>query len=139
MYDTRRPPHPEENLFKMGYVFLVIIPLAIQTYVGPCSFIMGQAVAEKENKMRETLRIMSLSRFSYMLANFTSEACHACISSIILFYAYMIPIWMYAVKEDILYNESPYTLLVALIFNGLSLVSLSLMMSTFFIDSKVAS
>ena len=39
--DTRRPPDVEDNLKKMGYVFLIIIPLAIQTYVGPCSFIMG--------------------------------------------------------------------------------------------------
>ena len=100
---------------------------------------MGQTVAEKENKMRETLRIMSLSRFSYMMANFASEAAHACISSLVLFYAYMVPIWLYGMSDDVLYHESPWTLLVALIFNGLSLVSLSLMMSTFFIDSKVAS
>ena len=101
---------------------------------------MGQTVAEKENKMRETLRIMSLSRVSYMLANFSSEACHACVSSMALFYGYMIPMWVTPQYEgSIIYQENPQVLLIALIFNGLSLVSLSLAMSTLFFDSKVAS
>merc|ERR1712176_969322 len=74
-----------------------------------------------------------------MLANFATEACHACLSSIVLYYGYMIPMWMQTAYEDsILYHERPWVLLIALIFNGLSLISLSLFMSSFFHDSKVA-
>jgi len=48
--------------------------------------------------------------------------------------------WLSPTYEDsTLYQEYPYVLLIALIFNGLSLVSLSLLMSTFLFDSKVAS
>ena len=63
---------------------------------------MGQTVAEKENKMRETLRIMSLSRIQYMLANFVSEACHACVSGMIIFYAYTLPLWAFADEDNVL-------------------------------------
>jgi hypothetical protein len=135
-----RPVDPAENLFVLAILFLLLIPISIMTYASPCSFILGQTVAEKENKMRETLRIMSLGRVSYMLANFATEAVHACISSIILFYGYMLPMWLSPTYENsTLYQEYPYVLLIALIFNGLSLVSLSLLISTFLFDSKVAS
>ena len=97
--DMERKPDPMKNLLQLVGIFLLIIPLSITIYSSPCSFIIGQTVAEKENKMRETLRIMSLSRVSYMLANFTSEACHACLSSVVLFYGYMIPMWMNSTYE----------------------------------------
>ena len=90
--------------------------------------------------MRETLRIMSLSRTSYMLANFASEAAHACVSSMVLFYGYMVPMWLNdTYTNSVIYQENPWVFLIALILNGLSLVSLSLALSAFFFDSKIAS
>ena len=81
-------------------IYILIIFLNITTYASPCSFILGQTVAEKENKMKETLAIMSLGRVSYMLANVATEFCYAAFSSLVFFYGYMGPMWIIPVYEN---------------------------------------
>jgi hypothetical protein len=41
---------------------VVLIPIF---FAGPCIFLMNQLVADKETKMRETMRIMSLNSGAY--------------------------------------------------------------------------
>ena len=90
--------------------------------------------------MKETLAIMSLGRFSYMMANIATEFCFTAFSSLVFFYGYMIPMWVVPVYEDsVLFQKYPWVLLLAMSLNGFSLVSLSLLISSFLRDSKVAS
>ena len=98
--DTERPPNATENIQRLVIIYILIIFLNITTYASPCSFILGQTVAEKENKMKETLAIMSLGRVSYMLANVATEFCYAAFSSLVFFYGYMGPMWIIPVYEN---------------------------------------
>ena len=73
---------------QIGGVFAIGIAYASAAYAGTCCFILNEIVADKETRMRETLRIMSLDRWSYALSFFITQGILAVFTSIILFVAF---------------------------------------------------
>ena len=61
----------EEGMMQVsGVLFIISIAVITSSYSSACSFILNQLVYDKENKMRETLRIMSLHRLAYSMSYF---------------------------------------------------------------------
>ncbi len=69
----------------MSYVFFLATAAGTFAYFFACSFILNEMVADKENRMRETLKIMNLNRLSYTLSYFITQGFFACFTSFCLF------------------------------------------------------
>ena len=70
------------------YTFFLGSAAATFAYFCACSFILNEMVTDKENRMRETLRIMNLNRWSYALSFFITESVFACFTACILFLSF---------------------------------------------------
>jgi len=110
-------------------------------FTSSVSFIITQVVRDKETKMRETLKIMSLSRSAYMWSYFIVQSFFVAATSVILTVAFIIPIKIKS-EEEIPYlrviYDAPFQLMITIFLFGLALVSMSLAFSTLFHDSKIA-
>ena len=93
-------------------------------------FVLSQLVNDKESKMRETLRIMSLSRVSYSLSYFVMQGLVSILSSVIMC-SWVVNITYYFPDGGI------YYMLVCILF-GLANISFTMALSTLFADSKLA-
>jgi hypothetical protein len=51
------------------------------SFAGSCTFILNQMVVDKENKMRETLKIMSATRTTYTLSYYLTQGTFVLVSS----------------------------------------------------------
>ena len=99
-------------------------------------FIVTSMVEDKATKMRETLRLMSLSRMSYMLSFFVYQA--------------ILSLWSGVIVGGILFNNSiafpdedtrfnnSIGYMLAVILLCLGMIGFSMAFSTLFYDTKVA-
>jgi len=74
----------------MGGVFFLSILNSAFCYSMTVCFILNEIVADKESRMRETLRIMSLDRLSYALSFFITQGFFALFTSSVMFLSFYI-------------------------------------------------
>jgi hypothetical protein len=92
-------------------------------------------VKDKETKMRESLKIMSMGQGPYTLSYILVQGVFSCFTSVILYFS----IVFFAAPEghaELKIDNTP--LLGALLLFGMNLLALSMAMSTLFSDSKLA-
>jgi hypothetical protein len=65
-------------------VYLLSLTLITLSFSGSCIFILNQIVIDKENKMRETLKIMSASRQAYTFSYFLTQGMFCLLSTIFM-------------------------------------------------------
>ena len=120
---------------KVSDVFIVGMLTISSSFSKSSGFILNQVVYDKESRMRETLRIMSLGKIPYMLGYYLTQGFFAFFTSVCLFYA-----MHFAVTEPDGNSPlgDPTSLLIGLILYGQSLVALSMALSTLFTDSKLS-
>lgn len=112
------------------YVVL-LIALAVPTaFQATCRFILMQMVVDKETKMRETLRIMSMKSAAYGLSYFLTQMIFIAIISALLTLTF-------ALKEFIK-TEYIAFFFIAMILNGISMTFFSMALTTIFSDSKIS-
>jgi len=124
------------------YTFFLGSAAATFAYFCACSFILNEMVTDKENRMRETLRIMNLNRWSYALSFFITESIFACFTACILFFSFKAAFsfsfgmekFVIIEKSDRQYNN----LFMGFQLMGFNLVAFSMTLSTCFQDSKLA-
>lgn len=109
---------------------IVMILLITSVYSFSGRFILSNMVNDKETKMRESLRIMSLSRMSYSLSYFIVQGVLSVIESIIISLFVQL-------SKGIIYEDSWQIYLLLILF-GLANISFSMALSTFFSDSRLA-
>ena len=93
-------------------------------------FILTNIVADKETKMRETLRIMSLSRLSYASSYFIVQGCITFIQAVIMA---SLCFW-----NDIIFPDGGIMLIPILTCFGLANITFCMALSCLFGDSKLA-
>lgn len=103
------------------------------SFSGACLFILNQVVVDKETKMLETLKIMSTSRSAYTFSYVLSQGIFVVLSGLIVSlgfnFAYSNPAG----------DSAPVSVLfLGIILFGLALMSLSMVLSTVFTDSKLS-
>jgi len=86
--------------------------------------------------MRETLKIMGLGRFAYIMSYLTMQGILSFLTSLVL----AVAIWNPMSKNEIFveYGGNFTDLLLALTLLGFSLISLSMVMTSIFTDSKLS-
>ena len=67
--------------------FMMMVLLSTSAYTTTMAFILNQVVADKENKMRETLKIMSMGHAAYALSYVIVQGVFALITTAALYYA----------------------------------------------------
>ena len=111
-------------------------------FFGACAHILSEMVSDKETRMRESLRIMNLNRWSYALSFFITQSIFAMFTALIMFLSF------YAAFE-IDFNSKKLSTIdkngrqyVNLFFGfqllGINLVAFCMAMSTFFTDSLLS-
>jgi ABC-type multidrug transport system fused ATPase/permease subunit len=113
---------------------IIYIPIF---FAGPCIFLMNQLVVDKETKMREAMRIMSLNSGAYSISYWVSQFIMVAISTVILVLALWLPINNAEIPEDFLAG-SVTTLIFSVLLFGSALLSVSMTISSLFTDSKLS-
>jgi hypothetical protein len=108
--------------------YLIALSLIVVSFSGSCTFILNQMVIDKETKMRETLRIMSMSRGAYTMSYFLTQSCFSFCSGVILSICF-------ALHGS---TENNIKLLLSVTCLGFALVAMSMALSTCFTDSKLS-
>ena len=66
---------------EIATVYWLVLLLITLSFAGSCTFILNQMVVDKENKMRETLKIMSATRTTYTLSYYLTQGTFVLASS----------------------------------------------------------
>lgn len=66
---------------EIATVYWLVLLLITMSFAGSCTFILNQMVVDKENKMRETLKIMSATRTTYTLSYYLTQGTFVLVSS----------------------------------------------------------
>jgi hypothetical protein len=66
---------------EIATVYWFVLLLITLSFAGSCTFILNQMVVDKENKMRETLKIMSATRTTYTLSYYLTQGTFVLVSS----------------------------------------------------------
>lgn len=130
-YETSQDPL--EQFQQISVIYLFSITLVTISFSGACLFILNQVVVDKETKMLETLKIMSTSRSAYTFSYVLSQGIFVVLSGLIVSlgfnFAYSNPAG----------DSAPVSVLfLGIILFGLALMSLSMVLSTVFTDSKLS-
>ena len=116
------------------YVVYTVITMVISvplSFLGATRFILQQAVIDKESKMKETLKILSLKTGAYGLSYFLSQSFFTLLTSLLI----TITFGIMGFYSDL--THSLQFLFVCLWF-GLTLNFYSLVQTTLFSDSKIS-
>ena len=74
-----------DEMVMVSYTFFMGSNAGTFSYFYTCAFILIEMVTDKETRMRETLRIMNLNRWSYALSYFITQGFFAIFTSCVLF------------------------------------------------------
>lgn len=66
---------------EIASIYWLVLLLITLSFAGSCTFILNQMVVDKENKMRETLKIMSATRTTYTLSYYLTQGTFVLVSS----------------------------------------------------------
>ena len=105
--------------------------LVLMIFISGQRFVLSEPVVDKETKMRETMRIMSMRSSVYGLSYFFSQAIFSLFTTLIVTIAFGL-LRFYSASNGIIF-------FVCLALYGLSMIFTSLALSTLFSDSRVAS
>lgn len=111
----------------MIYLIAVFLPSSFQT---TSRFILMQMVVDKETKMKESLRIMSMRSAAYGLSYFLTQLIFLFLITVLLMGVFVYKSFIPAV--DI------FPFICAMLLNGISQTFLSMSLTTLFSDSKIA-
>lgn len=114
--------------------FMITFSLTTACFSTANSFVLNLLVYEKETKMRESLRIMSMQRLPYATSFLVGQSIYTALTSFI--FSFMVLMFWFGMSEATI---NAFHLFLAIFCFGLSLMSVSMFMSTFFTDSKLAS
>jgi hypothetical protein len=67
---------------EISFVYLIALILITVSFAASCVFILNQVVVDKENKMRESLKIMSTTRSAYTMSYFLTQALFAVVTAL---------------------------------------------------------
>ncbi len=90
-------------------------------------------VADKETKMRETLKILSTSTSAYTMSYFVSQGLFVILTGLIVSLGFN-----FSYGNPVGDSAPVYVLFLGTILFGLALMSLSMIISTIFTDSKLS-
>ena len=109
-------------------------------FASPCVFLINQLVADKETKMRETMKIMSLNQMAYSFSYYVSQLFLTLLMSVILFLAIWLPINSLEGQNIsvLIFIGSWYHMLCGTLLFGMALQSMSMALSSMFTDSKLS-
>jgi hypothetical protein len=110
-------------MYMMMFIVLLI-------FITGQRFVLSEPVVDKETKMRETLRIMSMRSSVYGLSYFITQAIFSLFTTLIVTLTFCM-LRLFSPGEALLF-------FISLIFYGLSMIFKSMALSTLFSDSKVA-
>ena len=110
-------------MYMMMFIVLLI-------FITGQRFVLSEPVVDKETKMRETLRIMSMRSSVYGLSYFITQAIFSLFTTLIVTLTFCM-LRLFSPVEALLF-------FISLIFYGLSMIFKSMALSTLFSDSKVA-
>ena len=129
------------SVFLFWMLILFFTPLMFMNGV---IFIMNYLTVDKENKMRETLRIMGLSKTAYGLSYTLMQGIFTVFSALVLVAGLLFPL-----RDDFgsyvnfiapsFGHMSAFYFAIAVILFGLSTLTFAQMLSTLYSDSKLAS
>ena len=105
--------------------------LVLMIFITGQRFVLSEPVVDKETKMRETLRIMSMRSSVYGLSYFITQAIFSLFTTLVVTLAFGI-LRFFTVADAVIF-------FVSLALYGLSMIFKALALSTLFSDSKVAS
>lgn len=124
---------PIQQFQDISVIYLISITLITISFSGACTFILNQVVVDKETKMLETLKIMSMSRSAYTFSYFISQGLFVILTGTIVSLGF---IFSYGNPMG---DSAPVSVLfLGTILFGLALMSLSMVLSTIFTDSKLS-
>ena len=118
---------------QISKVYLLALMLITMSFAVSCIFILKQIVIDKENKMRESLKIMSMSRCAYALSYFCTQAVFSFVTAVLVTVGLM---WKFDNSNGI--AGSLKIVLFATILFGFALIAFSMTLSTLFSDSKLS-
>ena len=109
---------------------LLMIPLIQTIFIAGQRFVLSEPVVDKESKMRESLRIMSMPSSVYGLSYFITQALFSLFTSLVITITFCLLKFFTPMEGVIFY--------ITLMFYGLAMIFKCMAVSTFFTDSKVA-
>jgi hypothetical protein len=80
----------QNEFLEIAGVFGVCGTFGAEAFASTLGFILNEMVADKESRMRESLKIMSLNRWSYGLSFFITQGIFAIFTSCFLFSSYIL-------------------------------------------------
>lgn len=114
----------------LGFViFILISPVAFQS---ACVYIFNEMVKDRENKMKESLRIMGLNKYMYSLSIILQRSMWTTVTVLIM------SIMTYVLNMDNISFGQFVTLFIALWFLAVNFLGFSLVAQNLFSDSKLA-
>ena len=111
-------------------MFLIMI-LVLMIFISGQRFVLSEPVVDKETKMRETMRIMSMRSSVYGLSYFITQAIFSLFTALIVTIAFGL-LKFFSAQDGVIF-------FITLALYGLSMIFKALALSTLFSDSKVAS
>ena len=98
-------------------------------------FIVTSMVEDKKTKMRETLRLMSLSRWNYTMSFFVYQSCMSLWNGVIIGAIMFNNVNAFTIEDDRFKNSVTYIFIA--IFLCVGMIGYSMALSTLFYDTKV--
>lgn len=118
---------------EIATVYWLMCLLITLSFAGSCTFILNQMVVDKENKMRETLKIMSATRTTYTLSYYLTQGTFVLVSSAFVSIGIL---WTYDRGYSI--GAGIKMLVAAIMLFGSALISIAMALTTLFTDSKLS-
>ena len=119
-----------ESMGGLGYViFILIAPAAFSQ---SCIFIITELVRDRETKMKESLRIMGLNKYMYALSYLVQRAIWTTLT------CFIIVLMTYLLNSDLISFGQAIQLFFAVWLLAVDNLGLSLFVSNFFKDPKLA-
>ena len=87
--ESSKTDDPIQLFSQIATMFMVSFVLISVSFSGTSAFILNQVVVDKETKMKESLKIMSLGRVPYSLSYFVSQAAFVFFTASILTLAFI--------------------------------------------------
>jgi hypothetical protein len=118
------------NKTNVAYSLVTIVFTIPICFAMACRYILSQVVYEKEMKMKETMKIMSLRTLPYGMSFFVSQSFFTIVASVMITIAFLI--------KDMVVGDDIVPFFFTVLLFGLAITSFSLTLTTFFSDSKLS-
>lgn len=114
-------------------MYLLTISLISVSFSAGMVFVLSQLVVDKETRMRESLKIMSMCQTAYGLSYIALQSTFVLFTSIVLTFSFLL-----GFSNPTETGGNPWILFFGTLFYGLGLLAEAMLLSTFFSDSKLS-